>query len=81
MIITADHGNCEEMINNETGAIDTEHNKNPVPFVVISQKLAGKSVTLTAGILADIAPTVLKLMNIEVPSSMSGHNLLDSKFD
>ncbi len=81
MIITADHGNCEEMINNETGAIDTEHNKNPVPFIAISQNLVGKNVTLTAGILADIAPTVLKLMNIEVPSSMTGHNLLDVKFD
>jgi 2,3-bisphosphoglycerate-independent phosphoglycerate mutase len=81
MIITADHGNCEEMINNETGAIDTEHNKNPVPFIVISQKLAGKPITLTAGILADVAPTVLKLMNIEIPTTMTGHNLLDSKFD
>lgn len=80
MVITADHGNAEEMINNETGAIDTEHNSNPVPFIVISQKLIGKSVTLTAGILADIAPTVLKLMRIEVPSNMTGHNLLDSQF-
>jgi 2,3-bisphosphoglycerate-independent phosphoglycerate mutase len=71
----------EEMINNETGAIDTEHNRNPVPFIVISQKLIGKPVTLTTGILADVAPTVLKLMGIEVPSSMTGHNLLDSQFD
>jgi 2,3-bisphosphoglycerate-independent phosphoglycerate mutase len=81
MIVTADHGNCEEMINNETGAIDTEHNRNPVPFIVISQKLVGKSVTLTAGILADIAPTVLKLLNVAIPSNMTGHNLLDSQFD
>jgi 2,3-bisphosphoglycerate-independent phosphoglycerate mutase len=81
MIITADHGNVEEMINNETGAIDTEHSRNPVPFIVISQKLVGKPVTLTTGILADIAPTILKLLNIETPSDMTGHNLLDSKFD
>lgn len=81
MIITADHGNAEEMINNETGAIDTEHNRNPVPFIVISQKLVGKSVTLTAGILADVAPTILKLLNITIPSNMTGHNLLDSQFD
>ncbi len=81
MIITADHGNCEEMINNETGAIDTEHSRNPVPFIVISQKLVGKPIILTAGILADVAPTILKLLNIEIPSSMTGHNLLDSKFD
>ncbi len=81
MIVTADHGNVEEMINNETGAIDTEHNKNPVPFIVISQKLVGKPVTLTTGILADVAPTVLKLLGISAPSDMSGHNLLDSQFD
>jgi 2,3-bisphosphoglycerate-independent phosphoglycerate mutase len=81
MIVTADHGNVEEMINTETGAIDTEHNKNPVPFIVVSQKFVGKSSTLTAGILADIAPTVLKLMNIEVPSNMTGRNLLDMGFD
>jgi len=81
MIITSDHGNVEEMINNETGAIDTEHNRNPVPFIVVSQKLIGKPVTLTTGILADVAPTVLKLLGIEVPSTMTGHNLLDSQFD
>ena len=81
MVVTADHGNVEEMINNETGAIDTEHNKNPVPFIVISQKLMGKSVSLTTGILADVAPTILKLMGIEIPSTMTGHNLLDSQFN
>lgn len=81
MLITADHGNCEEMINNETGAIDTEHNRNPVPFIAISQKLVGKPVTLTAGILADVAPTILKLLNVTIPSNMTGHNLLDSQFD
>jgi 2,3-bisphosphoglycerate-independent phosphoglycerate mutase len=81
MVITADHGNVEEMINNETGAIDTEHNKNPVPFVVVSQKLAGKPVNLTTGILADVAPTILKLMGIAIPSTMTGHNLLDSQFN
>jgi 2,3-bisphosphoglycerate-independent phosphoglycerate mutase len=81
MIITADHGNVEEMINNETGAIDTEHNKNPVPFIVVSQKLAGKSVNLTTGILADVAPTALKLMGIPIPTTMTGHNLLDSQFE
>jgi bisphosphoglycerate-independent phosphoglycerate mutase (AlkP superfamily) len=43
--------------------------------------LIGKSVTLTAGILADVAPTVLKLLGIDAPSSMTGHNLLDSQFD
>lgn len=81
MLITADHGNCEEMINNETGAIDTEHNRNPVPFIVVSQKFMGKPITLIAGILADVAPTVLKLAGIEVPSNMTGHSLLGSQLD
>lgn len=79
LLITADHGNVEEMINHGTGAIDTEHNGNPVPFIVVSPKLVGKSITLTTGILADVAPTVLSLMGLEIPSSMTGHNLLDSE--
>jgi 2,3-bisphosphoglycerate-independent phosphoglycerate mutase len=81
MLITADHGNVEEMINAETGAIDTEHSNNPVPFIAVSPKLIGKSVTLTAGILADVAPTVLKLLGIDTPSKMTGHNLFGSQFD
>jgi 2,3-bisphosphoglycerate-independent phosphoglycerate mutase len=81
MLITADHGNVEEMINAETGAIDTEHSNNPVPFIAVSPKFIGKSVTLTAGILADVAPTILKLLGISVPSSMTGHNLFSSQFE
>ena len=81
MLITADHGNVEEMINAETGAIDTEHSINPVPFIAVSPKLIGKSVTLTSGILADVAPTVLKLLGINVPSNMTGHNLFGSQFE
>lgn len=76
LVVTADHGNIEEMINLSTGAIDTEHSKNPVPFVVASQKFMGKSMTLPAGILADVAPTILKLLNLNVPANMTGRNLL-----
>ena len=78
MIITADHGNAEEMINPSTGEIDTEHNANPVPFIVISRDLLGRAQILPEGILADVAPTVLKTMGLEVPSNMSGRNLLES---
>jgi len=78
MVITADHGNAEEMINPQTGEIDTEHNANPVPFIVVSRELIGRPVTLPAGILADVAPTVLNLLGITPPSSMSGRNLLES---
>ncbi len=77
MLITADHGNTEEMIDSQTGQIETEHSSNPVPFIAISKKLSGHSQAVTSGILADIAPTVLKALGLEVPSSMTGRNLLE----
>lgn len=77
LVITADHGNAEEMINPHTGAIDTEHNINPVPFIIVSRELIGRPVTLTTGILADVAPTILSMMGITPPSTMSGRNLLE----
>ena len=80
LLITADHGNAEEMINSQTGAIDTEHNANPVPFIVVSKDLIGRAQTLPSGILADVAPTVLNLMGITPPSAMSGRNLLESLY-
>ena len=79
MLITADHGNVEEMIDGVTGAIETEHSNNPVPFIAISPKLIGKPVELISGILADIAPTVLGLLGIAIPSVMTGRNLLGSQ--
>ena len=77
LLVTGDHGNVEEMINNTTGNIDTEHNANPVPFIAIGNQYLGKSNTLLSGILADVAPTVLNLLNIPVPSAMTGRNLLE----
>jgi 2,3-bisphosphoglycerate-independent phosphoglycerate mutase len=78
MFITADHGNCEEMINLKTGGTNTEHSANPVPFIVISKHFAGKKVRLPPGILADIAPTILSYMDMEIPFEMTGRNLLTS---
>jgi 2,3-bisphosphoglycerate-independent phosphoglycerate mutase len=78
MLITADHGNAEEMIDAQTGQIETEHSSNPVPFIAISKSLLGRSQVLTSGILADIAPTILKILGLVVPGSMTGRNLLDS---
>lgn len=78
MIITADHGNAEDMIDATTGEIETEHSANPVPFIAISKSLSGKAEVLTSGILADVAPTILKTLGIDVPSSMTGRYLLDS---
>lgn len=77
MIVTADHGNAEEMIDPHTGEIETEHSSSPVPFIAISNSLSGKGQEVTSGILADVAPTVLKAMGLDVPTSMTGRNLLE----
>ena len=77
LVITADHGNIEEMIS-QTGEVDTEHSTNEVPFIVVSQNLENKSLNLPKGILADVAPTILGLFNITPPENMTGRNLLDN---
>ena len=70
-IVTADHGNCDEMLE-EDGSPDTAHSLNPVPFLVTVEgaKLDGE------GILADVAPTALALLGIEPPEEMTGRSLL-----
>ena len=68
-IITADHGNVEEML--EKGEPKTAHTTNPVPFILI-----GESVGLRNGILGDIAPTILHLMGMEKPEEMTGKTLI-----
>jgi len=75
LVITADHGNAEEMINAGSNQIDTEHNGNPVPFIVVRKDLLGKSINKT-GILADVASTILTLLGVKIPLSMSGKSLL-----
>ncbi len=77
VIITGDHGNAEEKINLRTGGISTEHTDNPVPFVVVDNDLQGKYAKTPTGVLGDIAPTILNLMNIPVPAEMTGRNLLE----
>ncbi len=75
MIITADHGNAEELIDLRTGEIDTKHSINPVPFMLIGNDYRdGRE--LPVGNLADIAPTMLHILGIEKPLEMSGRNLL-----
>lgn len=76
LLITADHGNAEEMIDPITGNIDTEHNANPAPFIAVGKNLP--NVQLPQGILADMAPTALALLNIPSPFTFSGRNLLGS---
>jgi 2,3-bisphosphoglycerate-independent phosphoglycerate mutase len=75
LLITADHGNVEEMLD-ENGNIDTEHSRNPVPFIVIQKKYTGNWQTLPQGILADVAPTILSLLSIPIPVTMNGRNLM-----
>ena len=77
LVLVADHGNVEEMINTHTGEIDTEHSINTVPFIVISKEFLGKSQTLPSGILADVAPTILALLGVPKSKSMTGRNLLE----
>ena len=71
-LITADHGNCEQMIDSK-GGILTAHSTNPVPLLLVG---GARGVTLREGILADIAPTLLELIGIDQPAEMTGKSLL-----
>jgi 2,3-bisphosphoglycerate-independent phosphoglycerate mutase len=75
VIITADHGNVEEMINLETGEIDTEHSANPVPLILASKDKALNRLKLRRGVLADVAPTILKIMGVKKPRAMTRRGL------
>ncbi len=77
VIVTADHGNAEEMINIETGKVDTQHSTFPVPFCIINKSEHIKNIKLrSGGILADVAPTILYLMRRNKPSEMTGKSLV-----
>ncbi|SFC94707.1 2,3-bisphosphoglycerate-independent phosphoglycerate mutase [Clostridium uliginosum] len=77
VFITADHGNAEIMIDFSTGNPFTAHTTEPVPFVWVSNHTEGK--TLKEGKLADIAPTMLNQLGLEVPTEMTGENLVVNK--
>ena len=72
LIVTADHGNCEEMLDDDNNIV-TSHTTNPVPFIITKQGLK-----LHEGKLGDIAPTILDLMNIEKPQEMTGISLIEN---
>jgi len=88
VLITGDHGNAEEVKNLETGEMDKEHSTNPVPFVIVGKMFEGKkapsgdviagdlSLTPPVGMLADVAPTILKIMSLEKPDVMTGAALI-----
>ena len=73
LLITADHGNSEQMIDYKTGEPHTAHTTNPVPLILVSNDNKYK---IKTGRLADLAPTLLELMNIEKPKEMTGNSLL-----
>lgn len=74
MMVTADHGNAEEMLDPKTGQINTEHSCNPVPFILVN----GPEIKFlkTNGVLADIAPTILQIMQLCKPKEMTGVSLI-----
>ncbi len=87
LIITADHGNIEQMLNTKTGEIDKDHTTNPVPFLLIGNEFRFKehttrdylslSARVPEGAVSDIAPTILDLLGLPKPPEMNGINLLE----
>ena len=74
-LITADHGNAEQMLNPESGQAHTAHTCEPVPLIYVGRK----AIPNTTGTLSDIAPTLLYLMGLEQPKEMTGHPLMTLK--
>ena len=72
VLITADHGNSEQMIDYKTGEPHTAHTTNPVPLMLFGME----NVKLNTGCLADLAPTMLDIMGLEKPQEMLGNSLL-----
>jgi 2,3-bisphosphoglycerate-independent phosphoglycerate mutase len=79
VVISADHGNIEEMINLETGEIDTEHSSFKVPFAVVNNYLKNKIELRKCASLKDIAPTILSLLNVKKPKEMTGSGIIKFK--
>ena len=86
--ITSDHGNAEELMNLQSGKIDKEHSTYPVPLIIVGRQWEGKtagfpespnsdlSLVQPSGLLSDIAPTILKVMNLEKSKDMTGESLI-----
>jgi 2,3-bisphosphoglycerate-independent phosphoglycerate mutase len=74
ILITADHGNAEQMRGEDTGQAHTAHTSNPVPLIYVGRQ---NVVMADSGTLADIAPSMLFLLGLEKPVEMNGHTLVD----
>jgi len=85
VIITSDHGNVERLFNPVTGEPETKHDPSPVPIYLVGkifqkpqdQFNIKEKEKITIGMLADVAPTILELMEIKKPDDMSGQSLLN----
>lgn len=86
VIMTADHGNVEELISfpvegfyftTSQGSVNTSHSSNPVPVIVANREFENKPINFSSGSLSDIAPTILSILKLPVPSQMIGKNLLN----
>jgi 2,3-bisphosphoglycerate-independent phosphoglycerate mutase len=73
LLVTADHGNCEVMIDPASGGPHTAHTTNPVPFVVVDPD--GDRPLRSGGALRDVGPTMLSMLGIEQPNEMTGRDL------
>jgi len=88
LLVTADHGNAEEMINSRTGKVTTDHSTNPVPLYYAHPRLARQTprsdeevqqiMSAPIGVLSDVAPTILEILNIPAHPDMTGVSLLGS---
>ncbi len=73
-LVTADHGNCEQMLDYDSGQQHTQHTTEKVPLVYLGER--ARALSTSGGILADVAPTLLEMMGIEPPEAMTGTSLL-----
>jgi 2,3-bisphosphoglycerate-independent phosphoglycerate mutase len=76
LVVTADHGNAEQMIDPRTGGPHTSHTTYDVPLVVVDPELRGRTLR-PGGRLADVAPTALALLGLPKPPAMTGASLID----
>src|SRR5437588_8455602 len=77
VLVTADHGNCELMIDPATGGPHTAHTTNPVPLVIVGEGAPRRHLR-TGGSLRDVGPTILRLLGIEPPREMTGRELRET---
>jgi len=78
LLITSDHGNCEQMLKKDGGETDRGHTTNPVPFHLIDPEARGLRLR-DGGSLADVAPTILALLDISKPAAMTGSDLRNTR--